>query len=185
LVVSASPLTMETPVLLRTRTGRRAATAAGLLALTTTLATTAGPALGAPPDRAAAGKPGVVSLFPTDALTVPTPGSSPVGGWPCPSTAAARHHCGPRCGSSTSSTASTSTRASRCASGGAVDPTEGRAVITLQGPRGVRTGVDRVVWDPATSTLYAHPVEQLARARRTGCACRAGRQQAAQTSSRR
>ena len=61
-------------MLLRTRAGRRAASAASVLALTTTLAGTAGAALAAPPDRAAAGKPAVASLFPTDALTVADPG---------------------------------------------------------------------------------------------------------------
>jgi hypothetical protein len=153
---------METPVLLRTRTGRRAATAAGLLALTTTLATTAGPALGAPPDRAAAGKPGVVSLFPTDALTVPDPGQL-----------TGRRVALPLTGCGAAITCGLVRELNELDGfdldpriavrfGGAVDPTEAARSITLQGPRGVRTGVDRVVWDPATSTLYAHPVEQLA-----------------------
>ncbi|MGY1700866.1 Ig-like domain-containing protein [Geodermatophilus sp. SYSU D00766] len=46
---------------------------------------------------------------------------------------------------------------------GPVDPAATAARITLQ-PAGTdaRIGVDRVVWDPATNTLYAHPAEQLA-----------------------
>jgi hypothetical protein len=45
----------------------------------------------------------------------------------------------------------------------AVDPAQAAAQITVQEARGGwRTGVDRVVWDPATNTLYAHPAEQLA-----------------------
>jgi len=44
-----------------------------------------------------------------------------------------------------------------------VDPAAAAERITVQQDRGGwRTGVDRVVWDPATNTLYAHPVEQLA-----------------------
>ncbi|MCZ2858841.1 hypothetical protein [Blastococcus sp. VKM Ac-2987] len=45
----------------------------------------------------------------------------------------------------------------------AVDPAQVAQRITVQEARGSwRTGVDRVVWDPATHTLYAHPAEQLA-----------------------
>lgn len=44
-----------------------------------------------------------------------------------------------------------------------VDPAQAAAQISLQEAHGGwRTGVDRVVWDPATNTLYAHPAEQLA-----------------------
>ena len=43
-----------------------------------------------------------------------------------------------------------------------VDPAELAGRITVQSADGWRTGVDRVVWDPATTTLYAHPAEQLA-----------------------
>ncbi|MGY1718171.1 Ig-like domain-containing protein [Blastococcus sp. SYSU DS0552] len=44
-----------------------------------------------------------------------------------------------------------------------VDPAQVAERITVRQERGGwRTGVDRVVWDPATNTLYAHPVEQLA-----------------------
>ncbi|RBY96855.1 hypothetical protein DQ237_04340 [Blastococcus sp. TF02-8] len=46
---------------------------------------------------------------------------------------------------------------------GPVDPVEAAARITLQDAHGGwRTGVDRVVYDPATTTLYAHPEQQLA-----------------------
>ncbi len=46
---------------------------------------------------------------------------------------------------------------------GPVDPAQVAARITVQEAHGGwRTGVDRVVWDPATNTLYAHPAEQLA-----------------------
>jgi hypothetical protein len=46
---------------------------------------------------------------------------------------------------------------------GPVDPAEAAARITVREAHGGwRTGVDRVVWDPATNTLYAHPAEQLA-----------------------
>ncbi|NEM07659.1 Ig-like domain-containing protein [Geodermatophilus normandii] len=45
---------------------------------------------------------------------------------------------------------------------GPVDPAQVAARITVQEAHGGwRTGVDRVVWDPATNTLYAHPAEQL------------------------
>ncbi|MDK3255174.1 hypothetical protein [Blastococcus capsensis] len=43
-----------------------------------------------------------------------------------------------------------------------VDPEGAAQRITLEAPDGGRTGVDRVVWDPAANTLYAHPAEQLA-----------------------
>ncbi|MGY1731436.1 Ig-like domain-containing protein [Geodermatophilus sp. SYSU D01045] len=44
-----------------------------------------------------------------------------------------------------------------------VDAATAAARITIQEDRGGwRTGVDRVVWDPATNTLYAHPAQQLA-----------------------
>ncbi|MGY1778142.1 Ig-like domain-containing protein [Geodermatophilus sp. SYSU D00804] len=44
-----------------------------------------------------------------------------------------------------------------------VDVATAAAQITVQEDRGGwRTGVDRVVWDPATNTLYAHPAQQLA-----------------------
>ena len=149
-------------MLLRTRPGRRAARAAGVLALTTTLAATAGPALAAPPDRAAAGKPGVVSLFPTDALTTPDPGQI-----------TGRRVALPTAGCGAAITCGLVQQLNQLDGfdldprlavrfAGAVDPAAAARRITLQGEDGTRTGVDRVVWDPATSTLYAHPAEQLA-----------------------
>ncbi len=149
-------------MLLRTRSGRRAASAAGVLALTTTLAGTAGPALAAPPDRAAAGKPSVVSLFPTDALTVADPAQL-----------TGRRVALPTAGCGAAITCGLVERLNQLDGfdidpriavrfTGAVDPATAADRISLQGPRGFRTGVDRVVWDPAASTLYAHPEEQLA-----------------------
>jgi hypothetical protein len=44
-----------------------------------------------------------------------------------------------------------------------VDPAEIAGRITIKQERGPwQTGVDRVVYDPATHTVYAHPAEQLA-----------------------
>jgi hypothetical protein len=152
---------METPVLLRTRTGRRAASAAGVLALTTTLTGTAGPALAAPPDRAAAGKPGVVSLFPTDAFTVADPGqitgrrvALPTAGCGQPISCGLVQQLNQLDGFDLDPRIAV--RFS-----GSVDPATAAQRITLRGEDGSRTGVDRVVWDPATSTLYAHPAQQL------------------------
>jgi hypothetical protein len=46
---------------------------------------------------------------------------------------------------------------------GPVEPADIAARIALQEAHGgSRTGVDRVVWDPSTNTVYAHPAEQLA-----------------------
>jgi hypothetical protein len=43
------------------------------------------------------------------------------------------------------------------------DPAQVAARITVQAEDAEwRTGVDRIVWDPETDTLYAHPAEQLA-----------------------
>ena len=45
----------------------------------------------------------------------------------------------------------------------AVDPAVVASRITVRTADGAwSTGVDRVVWDPTTTTLYAHPAEQLA-----------------------
>lgn len=57
-----------------------------------------------------------------------------------------------------------------------VDPDDAAARITVQEAHGGwRTGVDRVVWDPATNTLYAHPAEQLAPATTYRLKVQAGR----------
>ena len=46
---------------------------------------------------------------------------------------------------------------------GPVEPAEAAEQITVEAVSGgERIGVDRVVWDPRTKTLYAHPAEQLA-----------------------
>lgn len=149
-------------MLLRTRPGRRAARAAGVLALTTTLAATAGPALAAPSDRAAPRKPAIASLFPTDALTVADPAqltgrrvALPTAGCGAPISCGLVQQLNQLDGFDLDPRIAVRFT-------GAVDPAEAAARITLQGPRGSRTGVDRVVWDPAMSTLYAHPAEQLA-----------------------
>ena len=149
-------------LLLRTSAGRRAASAAGALALTTTLTSTAGPALAAPADRAAAGKSGVVSLFPTDALTVADPGqitgrrvALPTGDCGQPITCGLVERINQLDGFDLDPRIAVRF-------GGAVDPVAAARRITLRGEDGSRTGVDRVVWDPTTSTLYAHPAEQLA-----------------------
>lgn len=43
-----------------------------------------------------------------------------------------------------------------------VDPGELAGLLSVRDARGRRIGVDRVVYDPATSTVFAHPAEQLA-----------------------
>ena len=148
-------------MLLRTRTGRRAASAAGVLALTTTLTGTAGPALAGAPDRTAAGKPAVVSLFPTDAFTVADPGqitgrrvALPTAGCGQPISCGLVQQLNQLDGFDLDPRIAV--RFS-----GSVDPATAAQRITLRGEDGSRTGVDRVVWDPATSTLYAHPAQQL------------------------
>ena len=154
--------TMETPVLLRSRTGRRAASAAGVLALTTTLAGTAGPASAGPPSRTAAGKPAVVSLFPTDAFTVADPRQRTGRRVDLPTaTCGTPVACGLVQQLNSLDGFDLDPRIAVRFSG-AVDPAAAAERITLRGEDGSRTGVDRVVWDPATSTLYAHPAEQLA-----------------------
>src|SRR4051794_29359391 len=132
--------------------------AVGVLALTATFAATAPSALAAPQQKA-----DPVSLFPSNSLTVPDRGqltglrvALPTAGCATPTV------CGllqglneldgfdldPRLGVTFSS---------------AVDPAQIAQRITVQEARGGwRTGVDRVVYDPATRTVYAHPAEQLA-----------------------
>ncbi|SHH06183.1 Ig-like domain-containing protein [Geodermatophilus nigrescens] len=129
----------------------------GALALTATLSVTATPALAAPQ------KAEPLSVFPSNSLTVRDPAqltgrrvALPTADCGAPVT------CGlvqslnqldgfdldPRIAVRFSSP---------------VDPAATAARITVQEEHGGwRTGVDRVVWDPATNTLYAHPAEQLA-----------------------
>ncbi|MEX5720391.1 Ig-like domain-containing protein [Geodermatophilus maliterrae] len=128
----------------------------GALALTAALSVTATPALADPQ------KPTPVSVFPSDSLTVADPGQITGRRVDLPTDdCGAPISCGlvqqlnqldgfdldPRI----------AVRFTR-----PVDPAQAAAGITVQGPDGRRIGVDRVVWDPSTKTLYAHPAEQLA-----------------------
>ena len=139
------------------RSHRAAASVVGALALTAALSVTAAPALAAPQ------RPAPVSVFPSDSLTVADPGQV-TGRRVALSTADCGQPvaCGlvqqldqldgfdldPRIAVQFS---------------GPVDPAEVASRITVE-EQGTewRTGVDRVVWDPSTTTLYAHPAEQLA-----------------------
>ncbi len=129
----------------------------GVLALTGTLSVTATPAAAGHP------QPDVVSVFPTDDLTVRDRAqltgrrvALPSEGCPEPV----------RCGL---------IRELNGLDGFDLDPRIAvrfdEPVDAEQAARGISvqeedgdwsTGVDRVVWDPATNTLYAHPAEQLA-----------------------
>jgi hypothetical protein len=132
-------------------------------ALVGTLALTAGFTAGAPAALAHPGKAVPLSVFPSDDLTVPDPGQLTGRRVALPTTGCgAPVSCGlvqeldqldgfdldPRIAVQFSAP---------------VDPVEAAARISVQEAHGGwRTGVDRVVWDPATTTLYAHPAEQLA-----------------------
>jgi hypothetical protein len=137
---------------------RRATTSVvGALALTMSVTATASPAVAAP------AKPEPLSVFPTDTLTVPDPSQLTGRRVALPTdNCGAPISCGlvqqlneldgfdldPRIAVRFS---------------GPVDPAEIASRITLQDAHGGwRTGVDRVVWDPSTNTVYAHPAEQLA-----------------------
>ncbi|WP_249523490.1 hypothetical protein [Modestobacter marinus] len=136
---------------------RTSAALVGALALTTGFSAVASPALANPV------KATPVSVFPTDDLTVPDRGQLTGRRVALPTTdCGAPISCGlvqqlnqldgfdldPRIAVQYDA---------------AVDPAQAAARITVQEARGGwRTGVDRVVWDPATNTLYAHPAEQLA-----------------------
>jgi hypothetical protein len=129
----------------------------GAVALTATLSVTATPALATP------AKPQPLSLFPSDTLTVPDPGQITGRRVALP-----LEDCGQpiACGLAAELNEldgfdldpRIAVRFS-----GPVDPAQVAARITVREAHGSwRTGVDRVVWDPATNTLYAHPAEQLA-----------------------
>ncbi|CCH90928.1 protein of unknown function [Modestobacter italicus] len=138
---------------------RSTAALVGTLALTTGLAAAAPAALAHP----GPGKAVPLSLFPSDDLTVADPGQLTGRRVALPTTGCgAPISCGlvqeldqldgfdldPRI----------AVQFSR-----PVDPAEAAARISVKEEHGGwRTGVDRVVWDPATNTLYAHPAEQLA-----------------------
>ncbi|MGY1665141.1 Ig-like domain-containing protein [Geodermatophilus sp. SYSU D00696] len=129
----------------------------GALTLTAALSVTATPALAAPD------KPEPLSVFPSDSLTVRDPAQLTGRRVALPA-----ERCGApiACGlvqqlnrlDGFDLDPRIAVRFS-----GPVDPAATAARITLQ-PAGTdtRIGVDRVVWDPATNTLYAHPAEQLA-----------------------
>ena len=146
---------------------RSTAALVGTLALTTGLAAAAPSALAHP--GPGPGKAVPLSVFPSDDLTVADPGQLTGRRVALPTTGCgAPISCGlvqeldqldgfdldPRIAVQFS---------------GPVDPAEAAARITVREVHGGwRTGVDRVVWDPATNPLYAHPAEQLAPAPPTG-----------------
>jgi hypothetical protein len=129
----------------------------GALALTLSVSTVAPSALAAP------AKPEPLSVFPSDTLTVRDPGQLTGRRVALPT-----HGCGApiACGlvqqlnqlDGFDLDPRIAVRFS-----GPVEPADAAARITLQEAHGGwRTGVDRVVWDPSTNTLFAHPAEQLA-----------------------
>ena len=136
---------------------RTTATVVGALAVTMSFTATASPALAAP------NKATPLSVFPTDALTVPDPGqltgrrvNLPVAGCGAPITCGLVQQLNQLDGFDLDPRLAVQFS-------GPVNPAEAASRITLQEAKGKwRTGVDRVVWDPATNTLYAHPAEQLA-----------------------
>ncbi|SFP66372.1 hypothetical protein SAMN05660464_3824 [Geodermatophilus dictyosporus] len=151
----SSPFSLEMPVQQR-RWQRATSSVVGALTLTTALAVAAPPALATPT------RPTPVSVFPSDSLTVADPGQVTGRRVALPTRdCGAPVSCGlvqqlnqldgfdldPRI----------AVRFTR-----PVDPAQAAAGITVEGPDGWRTGVDRVVWDPSAKTLYAHPAEQLA-----------------------
>ncbi|HET6391548.1 MAG TPA: Ig-like domain-containing protein [Blastococcus sp.] len=129
----------------------------GALALTLSVTAVAPSALAAP------ARPEPLSVFPTDALTVRDPGqltgrrvALPTEGCGAPITCGLVQQLNQLDGFDLDPRIAV--RFS-----GPVDPADVAARITLQEAHGGRrTGVDRVVWDPATTTLFAHPAEQLA-----------------------
>ncbi|SNR76100.1 hypothetical protein [Blastococcus mobilis] len=136
---------------------RTSASVLGALALTMSVTATAPAALAKPI------KPEPVSLFPTDALTVPDPGqltgrrvALPLADCGTPISCGLVQELNELDGFDLDPRIAV--RFS-----GPVEPGEIASRITLQEARGGwRIGVDRVVWDPSTNTLYAHPAQQLA-----------------------
>ena len=129
----------------------------GVLALTATLSVTATPAAADPPN------PRPVSVFPSDDLTVRDPAqltgrrvALPTEGCPEPVRCGLIRELNELDGFDLDPRIAVQFR-------GRVDPAEVAAQITVQQEDGDwRTGVDRVAYDPRTSTVYAHPAEQLA-----------------------
>src|SRR3954447_10216835 len=117
---------------------------------------TASPAVAAP-------KPEPLSVFPTDTLTVPDPSqltgrrvALPVEGCGAPTVCGLVQRLDGLDGFDLDPRIAVRFSAP-------VDPAEVDDRITIQDAHGGwRTGVDRVVYDPATYTVYAHPAEQLA-----------------------
>ena len=137
---------------------RRATTSVvGALALTMSVTATASPAVAAP------AKPEPLSVFPTDTLTVPDPGqltgrrvALPAEGCGAPIVCGLVQRLNELDGFDLDPRIAVRFSAP-------VDPTEVDDRITIQDAHGGwRTGVDRVVYDPATYTVYAHPAERLA-----------------------
>jgi hypothetical protein len=148
---------------------------AGLAAVTTSLALAAAlvPAAAGhaapPPERgpatlpAAAAKPRPVAVFPTDALTVADPAQL-----------TGRRVALPLAGCGAALVCATTGLLNQLDGfdldprisvrfDGPVDPAAVAERITVTAARGpFRTGVDRVVYDPATFTVHAHPARQLA-----------------------
>ncbi|SOD95453.1 Ig-like domain-containing protein [Blastococcus haudaquaticus] len=137
---------------------RTTMSAVGALALTATFAATAPSALAAPQPKA-----DPVSLFPSNSLTVPD-GRQLTGR----RVALPTQNCGPAitCGLvqrlNELDGFDLDPRLAVTFSA-PVDPAQMAQRITVQESRGGwRTGVDRVVYDRASNTVYAHPAEQLA-----------------------
>jgi hypothetical protein len=128
-----------------------------------TLALSAGFAAGAPAALAHPGEAVPLSVFPSDDLTVPDPGrltgrriALPTTGCGAPVSCGQLDQLDQLDGFDLDPRIAVQFSAP-------VDPAEAAARISVQEAHGGwRTGVDRVVWDPATNTLYAHPAEQLA-----------------------
>lgn len=130
--------------------------AAAALLLAAALAVTATPAAAAPRTAEPQG------LFPTDALTVPDPGQAtgrrialPTGG------CEGEQQCGLARRLNQLDGFDLDPRISVRFSA-PVDPAEIAELLSVEDEDGVRTGVDRVVYDPATSTVHASPERQLA-----------------------
>ncbi len=136
---------------------RRSASVLGALALTMSVTATAPSALAGP------AKPEPVSFFPTDALTVPDPWqltgrrvALPLEGCGAPISCGLVQELNELDGFDLDPRIAVQFS-------GPVDPAAIASRITVQEAHGDwRTGVDRVVWDPSTNTVYAHPAEQLA-----------------------
>ncbi|NEK84937.1 hypothetical protein GCU60_04050 [Blastococcus saxobsidens] len=136
---------------------RTTASVVGTLAVTFAVTATATPALAKP------GKADPISAFPSDSLTVADKGqltgrrvNLPLEGCGAPISCGLTQQLNQLDGFDLDPRIA-------IRFSGPVDPAEAAARITLQEAHGGwRTGVDRMVWDPATTTLYAHPAKQLA-----------------------